>query len=146
MNRSERRKFERQAKAQRAKATTATPMYDLVQYRKNIKDVFDMEKTAGKTLTHYEYHFGEQALNALDTSGEVNAQIANYAAAGMRLYKEIPVDEKTCRETGCVSATIKVYRKDGVVFWDYSNPDIMSVAFGYAPARCEVAMIEVVLQ
>jgi len=105
-----------------------------------------IEKADGRRIIWYEFHAELGQPMCWYYPSEVTSQLANYAAAGLTYYKDVVVDSGICKQLGCISATIKVYRNEGSRYWGGSRQDYLSIAMGYIIDNCEVVMIEVALQ
>jgi hypothetical protein len=145
MNRSQRRAAQRQNVKTKASVVQA-PYFNLYEYRLLLGQSVKIEKADGRRIIWYEFNADLGDPMCWDNPVEVTAQLVNYAAQGLTHYKDIAVDGITCKQLGCLSATIKVYRNEGVRYWGGSRQDYLSAAMGYIPASCEVVMIEMILQ
>ena len=115
-----------------------------------VKQFLSDDKTDGVKHAYYVWDYNQNGVITFDTQALFQLNIDRYKAQNVLFSKNVAVTDATIRDMGVRTATIHVFRdvdpevvltefvNDGVVQLDYCG-----IAFGYMPARCEVAIIEV---
>jgi len=115
-----------------------------------VKQFLSDDKTDGVKHAYYVWDFNQNGVIVFDTQEQFQLNVDRYKAQNILFSKNVDVPDTTLQEMGVSTAIIHVFRDvdpnavlteflmNGVVQLDYCG-----IAFGYMPARCEVAIIEV---
>lgn len=124
---------------------------DFNTIRKYVDTCLHNDKKSGIKKAWYFTHIQNNEMQAMDTKEQFQRQVNMFLDQNILFYKTVDIKPSTLKRAGVQSGKLLVFRKEGFRL-SYANNlngdfvvDLVSIAFDYLPAYCEIVIAEIVI-